>query len=80
MDGLELGASNFSCVFAFGRKNSPVDYFAGGSREASPASGTKNRQETLVACRFYLFIIHSSLFTKNRQSIFGSEEVIVKRE
>ena len=34
--GLELGASNFSCVFADRRKNSPLDYFAGGSREASP--------------------------------------------
>ncbi len=34
--GFELGASNFSCVFADRRKNSPVDCFAGGSREANP--------------------------------------------
>ena len=36
MVGFELGANNFSCVFAVRRKNSPVDCFAGGSREASP--------------------------------------------
>ena len=37
IEGFELGASNFSCVFAFWRKNSLGNCFAGGSREANPS-------------------------------------------
>jgi len=58
--GLELGASNFSCVFADKRKNSPVDYFAGGSREASPASGTTKIVRNFLAIFFFI-----KLFTIN---------------
>ena len=54
MDGVELGASNLKgCVFADRRKNSPVDYFAGGSREATPASGTNKKDKQRKAFVFY---------------------------
>ena len=49
--GLELGASNHSCVFAFRQKNSPVDCFAGGSREASPV--TSSKKDKSLTCLFF---------------------------
>ena len=42
--GFELGASKLVCVFAVRRKNSPVDCFAGGSREANPLLSAKKRK------------------------------------
>jgi len=42
-------------VFADKRKNSPVDYFAGGSREASPFARTKNSFCTFCVERVFLF-------------------------
>ena len=37
------------CVFADRRKNSPVDYFAGGSREANPSFSATNKDTKTVS-------------------------------
>ena len=57
------------CVFADRRKNSPVDYFAGGSREANPTPATKCMGQK-VFCLFDPF----SYFLRQKLAILNALE------
>ncbi len=56
LEGFELGASKLKFACSQKAKNSPVDYFAGGLREANPAKCTKK------CCRLFYSIFYSICF------------------
>ena len=53
--GFELGASGFMSRACHRQENSPVDCFAGGSREANPATPAKTKKQP-TRCFFVLYV------------------------